>query len=382
MYLTMLFFLIVFFAVVVFVQIVYYLFVFGAFSYTKSSSKNTPNTKKQPVSVIICAKNEAENLTKHLPLILEQDYPVFEIVLINDASYDGTIEIMEAFAEKHKNIKIVDVKEVDTNVNWSSKKYALTLGIKAASYDCLLLTDADCAPSSKNWIAEIAASFSTEKTIVLGYGGYETLPTFLNKLIRFETLLTALQYFSWAKRGNPYMGVGRNLAYKKEHFFGANGFVDHMKILSGDDDLFINGVANYKNTTIVATPESFTRSLPKETYADWIEQKRRHISTAKYYKFKDRVLLGLFYVSQLLFLVLSIALLATTAIMNYQILLYAVLGIIGVRYLISFFSVGFAASKLKEKNLVVWYPVLEFLLIFIQISLFITNLFLKPNRWR
>lgn len=378
----MLFFLIVFFAVVVFIQIVYYLFVFGAFSYTKSSSKNTTGIKKQPVSVIICAKNEAENLTKHLPLILEQDYPVFEIVLINDASYDGTIEIMESFAEKHKNIKIVDVKEVDTNVNWSSKKYALTLGIKAASYESLILTDADCAPSSKNWIAEIAACFSPEKTIILGYGGYETLPTFLNKLIRFETLLTALQYFSWAKRGNPYMGVGRNLAYKKEHFFGANGFVEHMKILSGDDDLFINSVANAKNTTIVTTAESFTRSLPKETYADWIEQKRRHISTAKYYKFKDRALLGLFYFSQLLFLVLSISLIAITAILGYEILLYAILGIIGVRYLISFLSIGFAASKLKEKNIIVWYPILEFLLIFIQISLFITNLFIKPNRWR
>ena len=373
----MLFYLFVLFVTVVLIQVFYYLIIFGSFSFSKNATKKNTSTKKPPISLIICAKNEAENLTKHLPLFIEQNYPKFEIILINDASYDTTLDVMEAFAEKHPNIKVVNVKAIDTNTNWSSKKYALTLGIKAAKYDYLLLTDADCYPTSKEWINEIGSSFSTDKSIVLGYGSYaDKAPTFLNKLIRFETLLTALQYFSWAKQGNPYMGVGRNLAYKKDHFFNANGFVEHMKIISGDDDLFINNVATGKNTSFTISPESFTQSLPKETFKEWYDQKRRHITTAKYYKFKDQFVLGLFYFSQLAFLLIAIVLLS----LNY--FLYIVLAIIAMRYIVCYLTVGFTAKKLQEKGLILWYPVLELALVFTQVALFITNIFTKKNHWR
>jgi hypothetical protein len=215
------------------------------------------------------------------------------------------------------------------------------------------------------------------KTIVLGYGAYEKVAnSFLNKIIRFETLLTAVQYFSWAKIGNPYMGIGRNLAYKKEEFFNVNGFISHIQVRSGDDDLFINQVATSKNTAVCYTPESFTYSEPKTTFKAWFTQKRRHVSTAKLYKPFDKIQLALFYVSQLLFLILAIVLLA----FQYQWII--VLSLVGFRYLFTWITLGFSAGKLKEKDVMYWFPIIEIVLIFTQLNVFITNVFSKPVYWK
>ncbi len=254
-----------------------------------------------------------------------------------------TLDIFEEFEKKYSNIRLVKVE--NNEAFWGNKKFAMTLGIKAAKKEYLLFTDADCYPTSKEWISEMSAQFTMHKTFVLGYGAYEKVAgSFLNKIIRFETLLTAVQYFSWAKMGNPYMGVGRNLAYKKDEFFNVNGFIDHMKIRSGDDDLFINQAANGKNTTVCYTPESFTYSKPKTTFKEWIFQKRRHVATATYYKAFDRLQLAIFYLSQILFLTLPIYLLVN----EFQWII--VTSLIGFRYLFAWITLGFSAGKLKEKD--------------------------------
>ena len=223
----------------------------------------------------------------------------------------------------------------------------------------------------------MSAQFTKEKTIVLGYGAYEKIKnSFLNKIIRFETLMTATQYFSWAKLGKPYMGVGRNMAYKREEFFKTNGFIEHMKIRSGDDDLFINEASNSKNTTICCTQDSFTFSKPKTTFKEWFAQKRRHVATANYYKTFDRIQLAIFYCSQLLFILLLIVLLA------FQFQWIIVTSLIGFRYLFAWISIGFAAGKLKEKDLIYWFPIIEITLIITQLNIFISNTFSKPVQWK
>ncbi|MFV8393786.1 glycosyltransferase [Flavobacterium sp. LB2P6] len=361
-----------FFIFIVVVQISYYLGVFGKFAFAKAQ-KITP--KRIPISVIVCAKNEAENVANFIPLLAEQNYPDFEIVLIDDASSDTTLDIFEGFERQYPNVRLVKV--ANNEAFWGNKKYALTLGIKAAKKEYLLLTDADCYPTSKEWITAMSSQFTMLKTIVLGYGKYEKIPnSFLNKIIRFETVLTAIQYFSWAKIGHPYMGVGRNLAYKKEEFFNVNGFIEHMQIRSGDDDLFVNQAAKAKNTTIAYMPESFTLSKPKTTYKDWLIQKRRHIATANYYKPLDKLQLGVFYCSQLLFILLPILLFA----FQYQWIL--VLSLIALRYLVAWIVVGFSAGKLKENDIKFWFPIVEIVLIFTQINIFITNTFSKPVHWK
>lgn len=360
------------FIAVVITQAIFYIFIFGKFAFLKPTKKASKNIA---ISVIICAKNEAENLKTFLPSVLEQDYPNFEIVLINDASKDNTLEVIEEFETLHNHIKVVNVKSVEAF--WGNKKYALTLGIKAAKNDYLLFTDADCKPLSKHWITEMSSHLTPLQTIVLGYGGYSKIKkSFLNKLIRFETLLTAIHYFSFAKIGLPYMGVGRNLAYTKKEFFNANGFINHIKVRSGDDDLFINQIANTKNTAICYTKNSFTESTPKTTFKSWFKQKRRHISTAKYYKTKHKVLLTLLYTTNLLFWVLGITLFFTLYLWKITLCLFL------LRLAIQYIIIGPATKKLNETDLLVLLPFLEFFLIVAQLTIFINNLISKPNHWK
>tara|TARA_R110001583_G_scaffold412_2_gene3767 strand:+ start:11281 stop:12390 length:1110 start_codon:yes stop_codon:yes gene_type:complete len=361
------------FIVIVCIQLIYYIFLFGSFAFLKS--KPTVNNFNKPISILICAKNEAENLKINLPYFLNQNYSKFELILINDCSHDTTLKVMEQFKGASKiPIKIVDVKANEQF--WGSKKYALTLGIKAASYEHLLFSDADCKPISENWISEMASNFNTKHQLLLGYGAYKKVKgSLLNKLIRFETLLTAIQYFSYSKIGIPYMGVGRNLAYTKSLFFSVNGFVNHMKIKSGDDDLFINQAASKENTTNCFSKNSYTESTPKSTFKEWIQQKRRHISTASYYKSYHKFLLGIFYSSQLLFWVLSVILLCF--LYNWQLLTT----LIFIRFLVQYLVINSSSKKLNEKDLVLFAPFFELLLIFTQLFIFIKNLISKPTHW-
>ncbi|GAB4155457.1 MAG: glycosyltransferase [Winogradskyella sp.] len=360
------------FIVVVSIQVIYYTAFLFAFS---AKPAQTKFKKHIPLSVVICAKNEAKNLKKNLPAILEQDYSNFEVVLVNDGSSDNTLKVMKTFEASHKNIKIVDVKTIETF--WGNKKYALTLGIKASSNDFLVFTDADCKPISNKWLAHMSSKFSNEKAIVLGYGAYtKKKPSLLNLLIRFETVSTALQYFSYAKLGMPYMGVGRNLAYRKELFFNNNGFNNHMALKSGDDDLFINEVANSKNTEICIHKDAFTISEPKTSFKDWILQKRRHVSTAKFYKTKHKLLLALFYISQLLFWIIGI----TTLILAFK--TQWVIALIVFRFVVQLLCFGFTAKKLDDINILVFAPILELFLVSTQLSIFITNQISTPKHWK
>jgi glycosyltransferase involved in cell wall biosynthesis len=361
-----------FFILVICLQLFFYLVIFLKFAFSKPS-QSTP--KNVSISVIVCAKNEAENAVKFVPLLAEQDYPDYEIILIDDASSDHTLDVFEEFEKKYSNVRLVKVKNNETF--WGSKKYALTLGIKVAKNDYLLFTTANCYPATKDWISTMSNQFTKEKTIVLGYGSYEKVThSFLNKLIRFETLLTAVQYFSWAKIGQPYMGVGRNLAYKKSEFFAVNGFINHIQVRSGDDDLFINQIATKRNTATSFHSGGFTYSKSQPTFKQWFAQKRINTITERLYKKFDRVQLRLFYFSQLLFLVVSSVLL----IIQFEWVFVLVL--ITLRYLATYIIMGFCAGKLKEKDLIYWLPVLEIVFIFTQLNIFFVNLYSKPSYWK
>lgn len=361
-----------FFLGVFFIQTLFYFGLLSLFSFSKPKKQKGYDIA---VSVIVCAKNEAENLKENLPKIINQDYKDFEVVLINDSSSDDSLDIMKDFEAKHKNIKIVDVKS--TEPFWGNKKYALTLGIKASKHEFLLFTDADCEPASNQWLKEMVSHFSNETSIILGYGAYKKVKySFLNALIRYETILTAVQYFSFTKLGIPYMGVGRNLAYRKEVFFQHGGFMNHMHLRSGDDDLFINEVANKNNTAICFSEESFTYSEPKKTFKNWIIQKRRHVSTSKYYKPYHKILLCLIYSSQLLFWVLGAFLL--TFLYQWQI----VTSIIGFRIILQWITLGFSARKLGSKDIIFFIPIIEIFLILFQLVIFSANIISKPRHWK
>jgi len=282
------------------IQIVYFILLLFAFR-----KKEFPSTNSQPpVSVIVCAHDEEENLRELVPLLLQQDYPHFEVIVVEDRCNDGTYDYLLQATKEEERLKMVRVTHKPDHIN--GKKFALTLGIKAARYDWVLLTDADCSPATNSWIAQMASRFEEPTKIVLGFSPYFKTSGLLNAFIRFESFLTGIQFIGMALLEKPYMGVGRNLAYRKELFLNTKGFNSHLSVTGGDDDLFVNQHATRENTSVRIGPDALVFSKPEENWKEYLHQKLRHLSVGKKYKFSDKILLGAFSLSWMLtwFLVL------------------------------------------------------------------------------
>ncbi len=354
------------------VQLIYYWVIYGKVAFFKP--KNEFVRSDQPVSVIICARDEYNNLKENLPLMLNQDYSAFEVVVVNHGSEDETHYLLKDLADIHKNLKIVNVSQ-DLNF-FSGKKFPLSIGIKSASYEVLLFTDADCIPASNQWLRRMAANFTEDTEIVLGYGAYSKSKSLLNLLIRFDTTRIAMNYLGFARAGMPYMGVGRNMAYRKSLFYKQNGFISHYRIQSGDDDLFINKAASAKNTRIEIQQEVHTISRPKASLDQWLRQKRRHLLTGGYYKPIHKFSLGMFAVSQVVFWASAIGLL----ILWYQ--PYIVIGLVVLRLFSQLLITGKVMRKLSEKGFLMLVPLFELFLMIVSPVLAFANLLNKPVKWR
>ncbi len=326
------------------------------------------------VSVVICAHNEYHHLIHTLPQILEQDYPLFEVVVVDHASDDDTAFLLSELTDKYKHLKVVSIKK-DLNF-FTGKKFPLSIGIKSASHEIILLTDADCRPAGNQWIRLMQEAFINDKEIILGYGAYEKRKGILNALIRFETVQVAIQYLSFAMAGIPYMGVGRNLAYRKSLFYQEKGFISHYRISSGDDDLFINRVARKKNTGVQRDPGAFTYSEPKISTGKWFTQKRRHMTTGSHYRFIHKFLLGLYSSTQLLFWLFLVLLLAW----NFAWLF--VLSVLLLKWVSQYVVVGRCMNRLQEKQLIAWIPLLEWVTLLLQIVIVGSNFIVKPRKWK
>ena len=360
------------FAFVVLVQLFLYIGYYSRLSFYKN--KNT-SAYTPPISVIVCARNEEKNLSQFLPSVLEQDYPDFEVVAVNDCSYDNTGDVLKEFSEKYKHLKIVTIKESKNHEH--GKKVAVMMGIKGSKNEYLVFTDADCKPNSKDWLRNMAKHFENPETaIVLGYGGYEKQVGFLNKMIRFDTFIIALQYLSFALVGKTYMGIGRNLAYTKSLFFKMKGFASHYHIPSGDDDLFVNEAATKHNSKIEISIDSHTISKAKSTLGSWITQKRRHIITFKHYNTRSKWLLSTISISQYLFF----ALLVTLLILQFK--PFIILALLGLRLLVQAVVFIRPMHYLDEKDLIFVFPVIEFVLLFMYPTVAISNFILRKINWR
>lgn len=367
------------FVAVAAIQIFYYMFFFSRLAFYTYKNKDAAGETGPALSVIICAKNEERNLSRNLPHVLQQHYhneahePCYEVIVVNDNSEDDTGFILKRLNPGYPHFRFIDLHQSAKGI--PGKKYPLTIGIKGAANDIVVLTDADCRPASTRWLQMMAEGFRQGKEIVLGYGAYEKKPGLLNKVIRFETFFSALQYLSFALAGIPYMGVGRNLAYQKELFFRHKGFLSHKNLPSGDDDLFINAAANGRNTAVAIGHEAITYSPPKTTWGAWYRQKKRHMSTGKHYKFKHKFLLGLFSLTQFFFYPLFIVALFYTPF------LYYTAGIFVLRTIIQGIVWSLSLKKLNEKGLFWYCWPLEILLCLYYI-IFTPALLTKPKmRW-
>ncbi len=307
-------------------------------------------------------------------MVLEQDYPDFEVIVVNDASGDNTEDVLRDLKQKYPHFRSSSIEE---NIHQRrGKKLALTLGLKAAQHEWVLLTDADCIPASPHWLEKMQRNFKKNTGIVLGYGPYKREKGVLNLVIRYDAFYIALQYFGFALAGFPYMGVGRNLAYRKELFFNNRGFASHYELASGDDDLFINEVARKNITRIEIGKDSQTHSEAESSWRDWYYQKRRHLTTGPRYKFLTKILLGTEIFSRLIFYA------SFTVLLINQILLPIVLGIFLLRMLSTIVIIKLAMDRLNEKYLLLISPLLDIILPLAHIYMVFSNyVALKRARW-
>lgn len=360
------------FCIITFIQLFYYLFFFLRLAMFKTQPKNISQT--HPVSVIICARDEAANLVKNLPGALVQEYKTtHEVIVVNDNSLDESKYILEEYQREFKQLQLVELKQEARFI--PGKKFPLSIGIKTAKHEIVLLTDADCVPASELWIEKMQDGFNDGIEIVLGYGAMHKKKGFFNKIVRWETFHTALQYLSYASVGMAYMGVGRNLSYRKSVFFRHKGFSAHNHVPGGDDDLFINNAATKKNTTMVIDKEAFTLSEPAKTWKQWISQKKRHYTTSKYYKPVHKFLLGLYACSLFLFYPLFIV---SLFLFSWKLTLIA----FGVRFTVQAFVIFKTTKKLDEKDLFPWFVFFDVWMFFYYLF-FATSVFKKPaKKWK
>jgi len=358
------------------IQLFYYLFFYARIAFHKPIKLTN---EIEPVSVIICAKNEAENLKKFLPLVLEQDFPNFEVIIVNDCSMDETEMLLAQMKQTNPKLRFTTIVEDEKFKH--GKKLAVTVGIKSAKHNNIVFIDADCYPETSKWLYSMQQGFGWGKEIVLGYGGYEEGKGFLNKFIRFDAMFVAINYLSFAKAHIPYMGIGRNLAYKKTLFFKNKGFATHYELNSGDDDLFVNETSNPKNTIVVLDNDSVVRTLPKSSFSDLYLQKKRHLTTSDRYKYKHQVLLTLEPLTRFLYYLL----IAPAIILADEPLRWYVVGFGAFRLILQLFIIKLSMIKLKEKNLLLYSPLLDILLPLFYLYIHIVNYFTrdkKQHKWK
>jgi cellulose synthase/poly-beta-1,6-N-acetylglucosamine synthase-like glycosyltransferase len=278
------------------IQLSYVVFIFLRLAFFKE--KKSVASTLMPISIIIAARNESDNLYDNLPFILTQDYPEFEVIIVNNQSVDDSAWLLKALCIQHKNLKVVEIAKNKHLL--PGKKLPITLGVKAAKYEKMVFTDADCKPASNQWLRIMSETFTENKQIILGYAPYFRTKGIINRIIRYDTAFIGVSYLSFALAKIPYMGVGRNLAYTKKVFESVRGFKSHYSLPSGDDDLFIQEAAANQNYTIQISPETFCYSKASETWKGWVRQKTRHYSTSSRYKVIKKALLGIYPISLLL----------------------------------------------------------------------------------
>ncbi|MBK9291341.1 MAG: glycosyltransferase [Bacteroidetes bacterium] len=354
------------------IQLYYYFVVFGRLALRRHKPKINNNPELPPVSVVICAHNEYLNLEKNLPEILAQDYTDFEVVVVDDCSDDGSDELLMDMARADNRLKVIRLTQ---HLNFfQGKKFPLSVGIKSAHHEHLLLTDADCRPASNQWIKTIMRRYVPGVEVVIGYSPYERRKGLLNLLIRFETLQTGMLYLSRALAGKPYMGVGRNISYLRQVFMRNKGFTAHYTVPSGDDDLFISQVAHKKNTVAEFGSDAQTISRPKITFGHWIRQKKRHLSASSHYKTGVKFFLGTYTASILLFY------LAVAAAFWFLPFYYATAAL-SIRLIVQMIIFWKSGKKLNDPYPLLMVPLAELFFTIFTPLLLLHNSFAKPEKW-
>lgn len=340
------------------IQLLYWLVSYSRPLRKYSKVHTTGSAQPQPVSIVVYAKNESENLRKHLPALLTQDYPEYEVIVVNDGSTDESDDVLKTFELEHKHLYHTYIPEGAKYL--SRKKLALTVGIKAAKHNIILLTEANCEPISNQWIHTMAQTYRSNTDIVLGFCAYQNSKGLKHQLIAYANLIDGLQYLSSALKHHPFTGNGRNLSYRKDLFFQHKGFHKSLGLHAGDDDLFINESANKRNTEVVYSPDSITRMSKVDYFRVWREMKVSRAATQRFYRGGQLTYYRFEGLSYFLLLLAAGATIVLGIYGNWLISLIAGFFLL-IRYIIKAVLLHKSARMLQQKPTTIWLFLLEFI---------------------
>lgn len=340
--------------------ILYYSLIYlrlGIFKNKKREEKRT----REPVSVVVYTKNQAYLLKDKLFSLLEQEYPDYEVIVVNHASQDETSFVLKVYTETYKNLKIVDIKE-DVNV-FQGRKYPLSIGIKCAKNDIIILTDTESVPSGYHWITEMESRFTKGVNIVLGYVSREATKKLLNGFSQYTYAEESASYMGFALLRAPYMGNGKNLAVRRSFFFNKGGFINHYAISEGYDVLFVNQNSTPSNTRLSLSEDSFVTAKSFPLFEDLVRHRKHQIKLYFHFKAKDKFLQILYPLMNIVYYVLFAILLLID--FPYELLL----GTLVLKFGWHIFSFYKYSKRFKQKKVFIFAPLYEFFFLIFDLFL-------------
>ena len=346
-------------------SIYYGIFYVGVGRYKGVKAKKDESLRKgvvPPVSVVMTTQNDADKLRANLLYILEQDYPTFEVVVVDNRSTDDSKFVLQMLSQNYPNLKVVRF-DADAN-GYQGKKYPFSIGIKSAQYDILLLTDPECMPKDITdfcWIREMVSGYANDNTrIVLGYCGIQPRKTPFNWLQQYDNMEYSVEYLGAAIRHRPFTGNGRNLSYRRSMFMKHGGFIYHYHVPDGADDMFVNQNASRRNTAVVLSDGSFTVVEPQRTLREWHDYRKHRISTHRYYSLGLKINRLMRPLSVLLFY-LSAVLLLVGGLFPWEVLA----GLVVLKLAWQIVATAKATDRLDIKPVVYWLsPIFEIYFLF------------------
>ncbi|MBR6904753.1 MAG: glycosyltransferase [Bacteroidales bacterium] len=335
------------FGVITLIQLVYYYVIYGRFAFHRK--KSALGFRDIPVSVVIVVRDDAALAVQNLPLLLEQQYSSYEIVIVNDRSRDEhSLQAIREYKDRFPNIKLVDLS---TAVSTSrGKKMAISMGVKCATYDHILLTSPDCKPASRLWLSKMAQNFQFQQRIVLGYNTFEKKKGIYSHFLHFDNLISAVQYFAHALMHSTYRGDLNNVAFVRPLFYKQNGFIAYNHLLYGEEDIFIHRASTPNNVAVEFDPDAVTLQQHSPSYGYWRLHKVSLFFTRKFNSLKNRILLSGYELTNLLFY--GILALAIVISMHQPLALYIAIGIAVLRIASLYVVMGIAAKKLHETQII------------------------------
>mgnify|MGYP001159938217 CR=1 FL=1 len=359
------------FLVATVIQLLYHVLIFIRIWFYKESE----HVNYKPVSVIVSSKNQLDDLRSNLIYFLDQEYPEFEVIVINDASSDGTDDYLEELQKKYDYLKVVTNTIQENDRFNKGRKFGITLAIKSATHDNLLFSDADSYPSSNQWIKKMQAYFSSKNQIILAHSRLEKRKGLLNRLLRYESLYEGLLSFSSALCGFPLLAQPRNLGYNRQLFFSINGFFSHLNLSRGEAKLFVDEASNSRNTAVCLSAEAMTLSNKQKSYLEWFYHKRSYFHLAKRLRFSSLMILGMNFFSQLSFWMLIPVLLI------YQINTQLVLLAFSLRFCMQYIVYWKMCKFTNEYGLLWFLPFYEISLMLIHLILSLSTFIKKVHDW-